>query len=138
MRETYTTSDKHFCNIYPKKQMKHWEQKVATYVYNHCNICNIPIYFYNIHMKHFQHTYETSETLAFCNMGEARAGRIQPLRSEPLTSGSTRAPPASVPATARKHRRSRERMVAGGRPPRWSSRGTRQHCWEYGTSTSGG
>jgi hypothetical protein len=43
--------------------MKHWEQKLAMYVYNHCNICNIPIYFYNIHMKHLQHTYETSEIL---------------------------------------------------------------------------
>jgi hypothetical protein len=25
-------------------------------VYNHCNICNISIYFCNIHMKQFQHT----------------------------------------------------------------------------------
>jgi hypothetical protein len=29
---------------------------IATY-------CNIPIYFYNIHMKHLQHAYETPETL---------------------------------------------------------------------------
>jgi hypothetical protein len=27
--------------------MKHWEQKFTTYMYNHCNICNIPIYFCN-------------------------------------------------------------------------------------------
>jgi hypothetical protein len=32
-------------------------------VYNHCNICNIPIYFCNIHLKHLQHTFEISETL---------------------------------------------------------------------------
>ena len=32
-------------------------------MYNHCNICNITIYFCNIHMKHLQHTYKTSETL---------------------------------------------------------------------------
>jgi hypothetical protein len=36
--------------------MKHWEQKLATYV-------TISIYFCNIHMKHLQHTYETYETL---------------------------------------------------------------------------
>ena len=28
-----------------KKQMKHLEHMLATCVYNHCNICNIPIYF---------------------------------------------------------------------------------------------
>jgi hypothetical protein len=43
--------------------MKHLEQTLATYVYSHCNICNIPIYFYNIHMKHLQHTSESSKTL---------------------------------------------------------------------------
>ena len=64
--------------------MKHWEQTVATYVYNHCNICNIPIYFCNIRMKHLKHTYETSKTLetCTCNMGEPRDGRFQPLGSE--------------------------------------------------------
>jgi hypothetical protein len=46
---------KHACNIRLKKQMKHWKQKLATYVYNHFNI---PIYFCNIHIKHLQHTYE--------------------------------------------------------------------------------
>jgi len=50
--------------------MKHQEQKLATYVYNHCNICNIPIYFCNIHLKHLQRTSKTSETLEryACNM----------------------------------------------------------------------
>ena len=47
--------------------MKHWKYKLATYVYNHCNICNIPIYFCNIRIKHLQHTSETLETDA-CNM----------------------------------------------------------------------
>jgi hypothetical protein len=63
-------SDKHTCNIHLKKQMKHWEQAFAAYVYNHCNIYNISIYFYNIHTKPLQHTsktYETIETYA-CNM----------------------------------------------------------------------
>jgi hypothetical protein len=39
-------------------------------IYNHCNICNISIYFCNIRMKQLQHTYktlETHETYA-CNM----------------------------------------------------------------------
>ena len=53
---------KRTCNIRLKKQMKH-EQKLATYVYNHCNICNISIYFCNIHMRYLQHTSETSKTL---------------------------------------------------------------------------
>jgi hypothetical protein len=30
-----------------KKQMKHLEQMLATYVYNQYNMCNIPIYFCN-------------------------------------------------------------------------------------------
>ena len=46
-----------------EKQVKHWEQKIITYVYNHCNICNISIYFCNINMKHLQHISQTSETL---------------------------------------------------------------------------
>jgi hypothetical protein len=55
--------DKHNYNIRLEKHIKHWEYKLTTYVYNHFNICKIPIYFYNIHMKHLQHTYKTSETL---------------------------------------------------------------------------
>jgi hypothetical protein len=48
------------------KHMQHLEQTLATYMHSHCNICNIPIYFCNIHMKHLQHAYETLETYA-CN-----------------------------------------------------------------------
>ena len=55
--------NKHTCNIRLEKLMKHWKEKLATYVYNHCNICNIQIYFCNIHLKQLQYTYETSETL---------------------------------------------------------------------------
>jgi hypothetical protein len=63
MCETRATSDKHTCNIRLEKQLKHWKQKLATYVYKHCDICNIPIYFCNFHMKHLQRLDETSETL---------------------------------------------------------------------------
>ena len=50
--------------------MKHYEQILATYMYSHCNMCNIPIYFCNIHMKHLQHASKTSKTLEtyVCNM----------------------------------------------------------------------
>jgi hypothetical protein len=34
-------SDKHTCNIRLKTQMRHCGQTLTTYVYNHCNICNI-------------------------------------------------------------------------------------------------
>jgi len=39
-------------------------------LYNHCNICNIPIYFCNIHTKYLQHTSKTSGTHGTyaCNM----------------------------------------------------------------------
>ena len=52
--------------------MKHLKQTLPTYVYSHCNICNIPIYFCNIHMKHLQHIPKTSETIEtyVCNIGE--------------------------------------------------------------------
>jgi hypothetical protein len=43
--------------------MKHLEHTFETYVYSHCNMYNIPIYFRNIDIKHLQHTSETSETL---------------------------------------------------------------------------
>jgi len=61
--------DKHTCKICLEKQTKHG-QMLATYVYNHCNIYNIPIYFCNIRMKYLQRTSKTSETLEryACNM----------------------------------------------------------------------
>jgi hypothetical protein len=71
MCEIYATSQiKHTCNIPLKKQMKHWRHTLATYVYNHCNICNIPIYFCNIRVKQLKHTSKASETFQIytCNM----------------------------------------------------------------------
>ena len=46
------------------------EHTIETYVYSHCNMCNILIYFCNIDIKHLQHTSETSEILETnaCNM----------------------------------------------------------------------
>jgi hypothetical protein len=41
--------------------MKHLKQTLATYVYNYCNTCNI-------HMKHLQYIFRTSETY-ICNIG---------------------------------------------------------------------
>jgi hypothetical protein len=63
--------DKHTYNI-KLKQMKHWEQTLATYLWN---TCNISIYFYNIHIKHLQHITETLER-NICNIGEGRPGPI--------------------------------------------------------------
>jgi hypothetical protein len=61
-------------------------------VYNHCNICNTQIYFCNIHMKHLQRTFETSETLEteacnvrfspFFRMMQRRAGERPVLASQ--------------------------------------------------------
>ena len=65
--------DDNTCNI-RLIEMKHLEYTIETYVYSHCNMCNIPIYFCNISIyfcnidiKHVQHTYETLETYV-CNM----------------------------------------------------------------------
>jgi hypothetical protein len=54
--------------------MKHSEHTFETYMYNHCNMCNILIYFCNMKMKHLQHPDETSEILEIylCNMGFQR------------------------------------------------------------------
>ena len=65
--------DENTCNI-RLIQMKHLEHTLETYVYKYCNMCNIPIYFYNISIyfcntdtKHLQHTSEIPETYV-CNM----------------------------------------------------------------------
>jgi hypothetical protein len=56
-------------------------------MYNHCNICNILIYFCNIRMKHLKHTYGTYEILETYahNMGKPRAGRFQSSGSKPAS-----------------------------------------------------
>jgi hypothetical protein len=64
--------NKHTCNIrLEKTHMKHWKQKLATYMFNYCNVCNIAIYFCNFSVKYLQHTSKTLETLETyaCNMG---------------------------------------------------------------------
>jgi hypothetical protein len=60
-------------NIRLENEIKHLEHTLETYMYRDCNMCNIPIYFYNIKIKHLQHpdeTYETLETYSY-NMGFA-------------------------------------------------------------------
>jgi hypothetical protein len=58
--------------------MKHYEQRFATYEYNHCNIL---IYFCNIHAKYLQHTSETSVTLETYTSTELDAAQLQWRRS---------------------------------------------------------
>jgi hypothetical protein len=43
--------------------MKHLKHMLSTYVYSHCNICNIMMKHiqYNIRMKYMQHPDETYE-----------------------------------------------------------------------------
>ena len=48
-------------NIRLENEIKHLEHTLETYVYSHCNMCNILIYFCNIKMKYLQHPDETSE-----------------------------------------------------------------------------
>ena len=38
--------------------MKHLENTLETYVYSCYNMCNTPIYFYNIDIQHLQHSSE--------------------------------------------------------------------------------
>jgi hypothetical protein len=75
---------KALANICLENEMKHLEHTLETYVYSHHNMCNIPIYFYNIKMKHSQHpdkTYETLQTYS-CNIGFAWTdGSMPALRS---------------------------------------------------------
>jgi hypothetical protein len=54
----YATSKLNTYNIC-LKQMKHLEHTIETYVYSHCNMCNILIYFCNIDIKQLQHISET-------------------------------------------------------------------------------
>jgi hypothetical protein len=68
--------DKHTCNIRLKKQIKHWEQILAIYVYNLQHMQHLDL-LCNIRMKHLKYTYETSETRETClQHGEARGRTI--------------------------------------------------------------
>ena len=50
--------DKTLANIHQKNEMKYLEHTLETYVYSHCNMCSIPIYFCNIKIKYLQHLDE--------------------------------------------------------------------------------
>ena len=57
--------DETLAKIRLENEMKHVEHTLETYVYSHCNMCNIMFYFYNIniqmkHMKHLKHKLVTS------------------------------------------------------------------------------
>jgi hypothetical protein len=58
--------DKNTCNM-RMIQIKYLEYTLQTYVYSHCNIRNILIYFCNTGTKHLQHTSKTLKTYV-CNM----------------------------------------------------------------------
>ena len=67
LEHTLATGVKHMQHPNKKRLQKYvsntdeiFEQALAICL---LNTCNISIYFCNIHMKHLQHTYETSETL---------------------------------------------------------------------------
>jgi hypothetical protein len=69
---------------YVWKHTKHLEYTLATYVYNHCNIWNILIYFCNIHIntcnipiKHLKYSKHTLATLAFKHKISLLLGRME-------------------------------------------------------------
>jgi hypothetical protein len=101
--ETYETfccnickhPDQNACNI-RLEQMRHFEQTLATCLWNTCNtpdlLCNIPkkqLQHRNIHLQH--------------RWGKAWASRFQPSGSEPTTCGGARAPPAPSTTTSQRH-----------------------------------
>jgi hypothetical protein len=101
------------------------ERTLAICVYNHCNMCNITIYFCNIHMKHLQHISKTSETIEtyFCNMHFQRnvsllLGKIEAHRCVVFTGGSRPATLVGGGPTAVAARCGREALAAraAGRP----------------------
>jgi hypothetical protein len=119
MCEIYTTfQNKHTCNIRMKKQMKYLEQMFATYMYNHCNMCNILIYFCNIHMNHLQHTSETNKMYG-CEISWP-LGRIEASRRVEFTGASglvTLVGGGLAAPVARRGREHRPRDAAGRQRP---------------------
>jgi hypothetical protein len=81
---------KNACNI-RLKQMKYFEQTLATWLWNTCNICNIPIYFCSNHTKHLQHTSEISENTWNIHLqhmrGEIGAGWFRPRGASTTSTG---------------------------------------------------
>ena len=121
--------------------MKHLELTLATYVYNHCNMCNITIYFYNIHMEHLQHTSQISEIIETyscnicfeCNIS-LLLGRMEARRCVVFTGGSGLAVlvgggPAAV-AACRGMEASAARLGEGSSTPRLVGPVAERHAWQ--------
>ena len=62
--------------------MKHWGQTLAIYVYYHCNIWNIAIYFCNIHVKQLKYASNTSETFQMYTSIISRCGLLRRLHRD--------------------------------------------------------
>jgi hypothetical protein len=85
--------------------MKYLEYILKTYVYSHCNMCNIPIYFgniditYNISLKHLKHLKHMLAICAFsamspCCLDEWRLVVAElDTGAEPWTSAAVRSSP---------------------------------------------
>jgi hypothetical protein len=80
MCKTYTTSRSSACSIC-LKEMKHFEQTLATYLWNTCNIYNIWINFCNIQMKHLKYTSKTLETYSLHFPKQSCYGHRHPMGS---------------------------------------------------------
>ena len=141
--------DKHTYKLCLKKQMKHLEQTFATYVYSHCNICNILIYFCNIHMntcniplKHLKHLKHMLATCAFsaispCCFGMEASRRVE-FTSVELADGAELAAPMEKVAAGAVEKatvRPRAREAHSWRETRWRGRKmgchalARRRCW---------
>ena len=70
--------------------MKYWEQTLATYMHNHGDICNILIYFCNIHLKHLQRTSKTLRNVCFATCFSAFFRAMQSKSRERPVSASRR------------------------------------------------
>jgi hypothetical protein len=69
--------------------MKHLERTLEAYMYSHCSMSNIPVYFCNIKIKHSQHLDKTLKTLETysCNMGFACMNGGTPARRSTTAHG---------------------------------------------------
>jgi hypothetical protein len=73
--------DETLANIRLENEMKHLKHTLETYMYSHCNMCNISIYLCNIKMKylkHLKHSY---------NMGFAWTNGATPVQRATTANG---------------------------------------------------
>jgi hypothetical protein len=113
------------------------EKLDETFGTDYCNMCNIPIYFCNIHMKHLQHTSETIETYS-CNMCFEHNISLLLIRMETRCcvvfiggSGLTTLVGGGPASVATCHGRETSAARAAGRPwPRDLERATVQRTWQ--------